>query len=94
MKRIWRLAIEILEIQIYSFTSQTSNYLNSRPQLRHLFGSLTNKKRSESKQVNGAPITATKTAHSGTVPLTTLVEWHLTQTFAGTAGRAIGCGVW
>lgn len=39
-------------------------------------------------------MTATSTAHNGTVPLTTLVELHRTQTFAGTTGRAIGCGVW
>ena len=69
------------------------NYLNSSPQLRHLLGSLTNRNNSESRQVNGAPITATRIAHNGTVPLTTLVELHRTHSFAGTTGRAIGWGV-
>jgi hypothetical protein len=68
------------------------SYLNSSPQLRHLCGSLTNRNNSESKQVKGAPITATRMAHNGTVPLTTLVELHRTQSFAGTTGRAFGCG--
>jgi hypothetical protein len=67
-------------------------YLNSSPQLRHLCGSLTNRNNSESKQVNGAPITATRIAHNGTVPLTTFVELHRKQTFAGTTCRADGCG--
>jgi hypothetical protein len=67
--------------------------LNSNPQLRHLFGSLTNRNNNESRQVNGAPITATSIAHNGTVPLTTLVELQRAQSFAGTSGRAIGCGV-
>lgn len=69
------------------------HYLNSSPQLRHLFGSLTNRNNSESKHVNGAPITATSIAHNGTVPLITLVELHRAHNFAGTTGRAIGCGV-
>ena len=70
----------------------TPIHLNSNPQLRHLCGSLTNRKNRESKQVNGAPITATRIAHKGTVPLTTLVELHRRHTFAGTTGRADGCG--
>ena len=68
-------------------------YLNSSPQLRHLCGSLTNRNNRERRQVNGAPITATRIAHNGTVPFITLVELHRTQTLAGTTdGRAFGCG--
>ena len=71
----------------------TVRYLNSKPQLRHLFGSLTSKNNNERRQVNGAPITATSMAHNGTVPFTTLVELHLTQCFGGTTDRAFGCGI-
>jgi hypothetical protein len=66
------------------------NYLNSSPQLRHLFGSLTNKNSSVSKQVNGAPITATRMAQSGTLPLTTFVELHRRHVIGGTTDLAGG----
>ena len=79
--------------QRLSYVSVAFYYLNSRPQLRHLFGSFISRNKSDSKQVNGAPITATSIAHSGTVPLITLVELHRAHSFAGTTRRAIGCGV-
>jgi hypothetical protein len=72
--------------------SVSEGYLNSSPQLRHLCGSLINRNSNERKQVNGAPMTATKIAHRGTVPLTTLVELHRRHIFGGTTDLARGCG--
>jgi hypothetical protein len=54
---------------------------------------LTSKKRRDSKQVNGAPITATRIAHNGTVPFTTPVELHRGQSIGGTTRLRAGvCG--
>ena len=89
---VYRVAMDVV-VSRMSNDSLGTDYLNSSPQLRHLLGSFTNRNNNESRQLNGAPITATSIAHNGTVPLTTLVELHRAHSFAGTTGRAIGCGV-